>query len=1011
MRSVAAVVALIVCVHAGLWTLLQRQQAVPDSDGPLASISYTPYSYSRNQHPEDGPPPTADHIREELKLLAPYARAIRTYSSTGGVEQVPGIAQELGLKVAVGIWLDDRAARDGKEIQAAIDLARHYTNVTAIYVGNETIKTRSLAEVAEIRVGSGDRIDTIKLSDLPFDEQALRAQAESTIDMSALRTEAERKKASLGPRGEGTSLKTILDDLKQDKLNSVVDQLKSAQIDAALRKEASSRKQALDQSAGPKKSFEDVLDDLKVEKSVEAQIAILKWVKRHSPVPVTSGQIWSDWRDHPELTSAVDFVAAHILPYWEGASASQAVGWGITHYEELRRDFPGKRIVVAEFGWPSAGYNYHDSEPGRVEQATVLRDFTARAEALGIDYNVIEAFDQPWKINEGSVGGYWGVFDASGQAKFAWTGLVSNPDYWKVAGLAVLLGLLLSLPILAKPRATAGEAATLAVAANGVGAWFAVVFAFWSGHYFVLGSAFAFLLGATLLVPLVCIALARVEEIAAVAFGHGPRRLITGPLPTPAPEGFAPKVSIHVPAYREPPEMLKATLDAVARLQYPNFECVVVINNTPDPACWQPIAEHCRTLGERFKFINAEKLEGFKAGALRLALAHTAPDASIIGIIDADYVVHPDWLKDLVPVFADQKVGLVQAPQDHRDSERTLMHHAMNGEYAGFFNVGMVMRNEKNAIIAHGTMCLMRRSAMDEAGGWSSDTICEDTDLGLSILERGWHIHYTNRRYGHGLLPDTFEAYKKQRYRWAYGGFQILKKHWRQLLPQARHLTPEQKREFALGWLNWLGAESLGVAVAILNLCWVPVVAFAGIAIPDKILTLPILGAFAVSFTHFIALYRLRVPIPIRQMVGSLFAAMSVQWTVARAVAYGIWTESAPFMRTAKGGTTRKGPDFPAFWEGVMAALLLIGAALVVETNNVQITELNVFAAVLVVQSLPFLAAVAIALVEGSRFNEFAYWRSIEAKVTGKLPRPAATTDVPAQLPTLPADSRVEAQS
>jgi hypothetical protein len=189
------------------------------------------------------------------------------------------------------------------------------------------------------------------------------------------------------------------------------------------------------------------------------------------------------------------------------------------------------------------------------------------------------------------------------------------------------------------------------------------------------------------------------------------------------------------------------------------------------------------------------------------------------------------------------------------------------------------------------------------------------------------------------------------------------------------------------------------------------VVAFAGIAIPDKILTLPILGAFAVSFTHFIALYRLRVPIPIRQMVGSLFAAMSVQWTVARAVAYGIWTESAPFMRTAKGGTTRKGPDFPAFWEGVMAALLLIGAALVVETNNVQITELNVFAAVLVVQSLPFLAAVAIALVEGSRFNEFAYWRSIEAKVTGKLPRPAATTDVPAQLPTLPADSRVEAQS
>ena len=149
-----------------------------------------------------------------------------------------------------------------------------------------------------------------------------------------------------------------------------------------------------------------------MERSVAAQITILQWVKRHSPVPVTTGQIWSDWRDHPELASAVDFIGAHILPYWEGAPASQAVEWGVSHYDELRRDYPGKRIVVAEFGWPSAGYNYQKSDPGRIEQATVLRDFTARAEAYGIDYNLIEAFDQPWKTNEGSVGAYWGVFDA-----------------------------------------------------------------------------------------------------------------------------------------------------------------------------------------------------------------------------------------------------------------------------------------------------------------------------------------------------------------------------------------------------------------------------------------------------------------------------------------------------------------------------------------------------------------------------------------------------------------------
>ena len=83
-------------------------------------------------------------------------------------------------------------------------------------------------------------------------------------------------------------------------------------------------------------------------------------------------------------------------------------------------------------------------------------------------------------------------------------------------------------------------------------------------------------------------------------------------------------------------------------------------------------------------------------------------------------------------MFADPRVGLVQAPQDHRDGDRSLMHYIMNGEYAGFFDIGMVQRNEANAIIVHGTMCLIRRAAMDMAGGWAGDTICEDTDLGLA---------------------------------------------------------------------------------------------------------------------------------------------------------------------------------------------------------------------------------------------------------------------------------------
>jgi cellulose synthase/poly-beta-1,6-N-acetylglucosamine synthase-like glycosyltransferase/exo-beta-1,3-glucanase (GH17 family) len=731
-------------------------------------------------------------------------------------------------------------------------------------------------------------------------------------------------------------------------------------------------------------------DEIKVPELIK----LIQRVKRSTNVPVSTGEIWNVWLEHPELVSSVDFIAAHILPYWEGFSARQVVDQAIVIYDKLRQAYPGKRIVIAEFGWPSAGYNYHNAEPGRIAQAELLRDFATRADAYGIDYNIVEAIDQPWKTFEGGVGPYWGIYDAARHPKFAWSGPITDPDHWRLAGIALLVSVLLSLPILTMAGLTLGQTVLLAAAANAVGAWSATVFAFWNGHYFVPGAAFALGLGVLLMIPLIIIAFARIEEIAAIAFGRKPERLIEGP--PLAPSDYAPKVSIHIPAYREPPEMLKQTLDALARLDYPNYECVVVINNTPDPAMWLPIEEHCRALGPRFKFVNADNLQGFKAGALRLAMVHTAADAEVLGVIDADYVVTPDWLKDLVPAFQDPQVGLVQAPQDHRDDGRSLMHHAMNAEYAGFFDIGMVQRNENNAIIVHGTMCLIRRTALEAAGGWSSDTICEDTDLGLTILELGWHAHYTNRRYGHGLLPDSFDAYKKQRHRWAYGGFQILKKHWRRFLPSASRLTHEQKRDFALGWLNWLGAESLGVVVAILNILWVPVVSFLDIAVPDRILTVPIIASFTVSVAHFVTLYRLRVRTNKRQLFVSMIAAMSVQWTVARAVGFGLIKDHLPFVRTAKGGGTRRGADFPAFWEAVMAGLLLLGAVVLVEFNFKEVREIYIFSAVLAIQSLPFIAAVALALIERSALNDFATWRALEARFAELLPRRALPKPAPA---------------
>ncbi|WP_393979298.1 glycosyltransferase [Xanthobacter agilis] len=741
----------------------------------------------------------------------------------------------------------------------------------------------------------------------------------------------------------------------------------------------------------------------------DAELAeLIRQVKRQVNVPVTTGEIWNTWLDHPEVAASADFILAHILPYWEDVPADRVVDYTINAYNRLRTAYPGKRIVIGEFGWPSHGFNRGASVPDPIEQAKIIRDFVSRADALGIEYNIIEAFDLPKKQNEGSVGQYWGVFDADRNLKFPLTGPIYEHTYTQTAVLALLLGVLFTLPLLRMRELTVSQGLVLAGTANGVAAWLATVVDYWMNHYVTGGDYVTLALSVVMLVPLVFVLLYRVEEMAAIAFGNGPQRLVESLKPG-TPSRF-PKVSIHVPAYREPPEMLKETIDALAKLEYPNFEAIIIVNNTPDPAMVEPVREHCAKLGDRFKFINAEKVAGFKAGALRIALEHTAADAEIIGVIDADYVVTPDWLKDLVPVFEDPTVGLVQAPQDHRDAGRSPLHEAMNAEYAGFFDIGMVQRNEDDAIVVHGTMCLIRRAAMLEAGNWSSDTICEDTDLGLSIAENGWKTHYTRKRYGYGLLPDDFEAFKKQRHRWAYGGFQIIKKHWPRFLPGRSRLTTAQKRHFVLGWISWLGSESVGALMAVASLAFVPFVLLLGVSVPAYVLTLPILMTFLVYLMHFVSLYRLRVETTPLRMVGAAVAASAVQYTVAKAVLDGFRYKDLAFARTAKGKNWLAGAarHFPALPEATLGGLLLVAGIALIVLNNLpgvaltkndwrHIREINLYGIALMVQSLPFMAAALIGWFEGSRFNDFALWRAITARVSAVLPR-RVTSDRPPAL-------------
>ncbi|MGA8902906.1 glycosyltransferase family 2 protein, partial [Bradyrhizobium sp.] len=231
--------------------------------------------------------------------------------------------------------------------------------------------------------------------------------------------------------------------------------------------------------------------------------------------------------------------------------------------------------------------------------------------------------------------------------------------------------------------------------------------------------------------------------------------------------------------------------------------------------------------------------------------------------------------------------------------------------------------------------------------------------------------HYTNRRYGWGLLPQDYLAFKTQRARWAGGAVQIVKKHWRRFLPGMSLLDHDQKREFVFGWLSWFGSEIVAVAAALLNLIWVPFVVFQIVAIPDPLLLLPSIAAFLVSLLHFVSAYRKRVAIPYPQMLGAMVVFMSLQWTVARsAFEAALPARKSYFHRTRKGGGGTVRGHFAAIPEAVLGALLVTGGLTVFATNFYRLLGTDLFATILVIQSLPFLSAVALAGLERLRGAE-----------------------------------------
>lgn len=299
-----------------------------NSFSKLECVSYAPFS--KDQSPfmfSDGMVISEDLVRKDLTLLAKYTDCIRTYS-TVGLEMIPRIARENGLKMLMGAWVSSDKISTQKEINTLIKLVNENQDIVkAVIVGNEVLLRGDVSE-------------------------------------------------------------TVL-------------------------------------------------------------VNYIKQVKEALPnTEVTYADVWEFWVKHPQIREVTDFVTIHILPYWEDdpMNIDQSIGHLADVRGEVEAILKDKNILIGETGWPSEGRAREDAIPSKINQAIFVREFVKLAEKEGWNYNIIEAFDQPWKrVSEGAVGGFWGLFDKDRADKNVFSGDVSNfPNYKMLALGSIFLVLAFS---------------------------------------------------------------------------------------------------------------------------------------------------------------------------------------------------------------------------------------------------------------------------------------------------------------------------------------------------------------------------------------------------------------------------------------------------------------------------------------------------------------------------------------------------------------------------------------
>ena len=368
-----------------------------------------------------------------------------------------------------------------------------------------------------------------------------------------------------------------------------------------------------------------------------------------------------------------------------------------------------------------------------------------------------------------------------------------------------------------------------------------------------------------------------------------------------------PPVTTQLPLYNEL-NVAERAIRAIAAFDYPpHLHQIQVLDDSTDETreLVDRLAAELGATGVRIDVCRREIRQGYKAGALNDAMP--AAVGEFIAIFDSDFIPAPDFLRSLLPHFADGKTGLVQARWGHINREESLLTRAQAMAIDGHFTIEQTARAANGLFLNfNGTAGIWRRTTIEDAGGWTADTLTEDLDLSYRAQLKGWRIEYVSHVVAPAELPNTYSAFRSQQFRWAKGSIQTAIKLLPRVLASDRSLFA--KLQSTLHLCHYF-AHPLMLAIALLAL---PGLQFFGGSIHQVwlvALSVPLLASTLGPAVLYTTSQRYLYPadwpgrvvlLPVLMMVGFGICVSNTRAVIEAALGM-----KSGFVRTPKSGSIR----------------------------------------------------------------------------------------------------------